>query len=68
MHPPQCHWHAISRPTLASQEQAEYERERIAWSAVDFPDNQDCLDLIEARTPPGLLALLDENTKLQSST
>jgi myosin-5 len=34
-------------------EQEEYARERIDWSNIEFPDNQDCLDLIEARKPPG---------------
>jgi myosin-5 len=34
-------------------EQEEYTRERISWSNIDFPDNQDCLDLIEARRPAG---------------
>jgi len=41
-------------------EEAEYTREGISWSFVDFPDNQDCLDLIEGRKPPGILAILDD--------
>ena len=41
-------------------EQAEYEREAIQWSFVHFPDNQDCLDLIEGRKPDGVLAMLDD--------
>ena len=41
-------------------EQAEYEREGIEWSFNDFPDNQDCLDLIEGRKPDGILAMLDD--------
>lgn len=41
-------------------EQEEYGREGIPWKEIDFPDNQDCLDLIEARKPPGILSLLDE--------
>jgi len=41
-------------------EQQEYEREKIAWAFIDFPDNQACLDLIESSKPPGILALLDE--------
>jgi myosin-5 len=28
-------------------EQAEYKKEAIQWSFIAFPDNQDCLDLIE---------------------
>ena len=41
-------------------EEAEYTREGIEYSFVDFPDNQDCLDLIEGRKPPGILAVLDD--------
>jgi len=40
-------------------EQLEYEKEKIKWSFIDFPDNQKCLDLIEAK-PIGILSLLDE--------
>ena len=40
-------------------EQAEYEREKIDWSYIEFVDNQDVLDLIE-RKPLGILDLLDE--------
>ncbi|EFJ44389.1 type XI myosin heavy chain MyoA [Volvox carteri f. nagariensis] len=39
-------------------EQAEYEREQIDWSYIQFVDNQDVLDLIEGRI--GILDLLDE--------
>ena len=49
-------------------EQEEYVREAISWSAIDFPDNQDCLDLIEAKKPAGLLAILDDMCVLQKST
>jgi myosin-5 len=34
----------------------------------DWIDLQDCLDLIEARKPPGLLALLDEQCMLAAAT
>lgn len=40
-------------------EQAEYEKEGIDWSYIEFVDNQDVLDLIEKR-PMGILDLLDE--------
>ncbi|KAF8384625.1 hum-2 [Pristionchus pacificus] len=43
-------------------EQAEYEREEIAWVRIDFYDNQPCIDLIEAR--PGLINYLDEQCKV----
>lgn len=42
-------------------EQAEYEREAIEWSYIEFVDNQDVLDLIEARM--GILDLLDESCR-----
>jgi myosin-5 len=44
-------------------EQEEYEREKIEWSFIHFPDNQDCLDLIEGR-PNGILAMLDDECRL----
>lgn len=40
-------------------EQAEYEKEAIDWSYIEFVDNQDVLDLIEKK-PMGILDLLDE--------
>ena len=40
-------------------EQAEYEREGISWKFIDFPDNQDILDLIDKRHT-GILSVLDE--------
>ncbi|KAJ8614226.1 hypothetical protein CTAYLR_001147 [Chrysophaeum taylorii] len=50
-------------------EQEEYAREAITWSFIEFPDNQDCLDLIEGtrrQMPPdgGLLAMLDDECRL----
>ena len=47
-------------------EQAEYERERIEWSFVDFPDNKETLELIEGRHA-GLLDLMDEESMLKSA-
>ena len=44
-------------------EQEEYKREQINWDFIEFPDNQDCLDTIQAR-PKGILALLDDECKL----
>ncbi len=34
-------------------EQELYRREGIPWSEVTFAGNQDCLDLIAGRSPPG---------------
>lgn len=50
-------------------EQEEYAREDITWSFIEFPDNQDCLDLIEGgrkQMPPdgGLLTMLDDECRL----
>ncbi len=40
-------------------EQIEYQREKIEWSFIEFPDNQDCLDLIEHKQK-GMIAMLDD--------
>ncbi|KAI9187712.1 Myosin type-2 heavy chain 1 [Blastocladiella emersonii ATCC 22665] len=45
-------------------EQEEYVKEQIAWSFIDFNDNQPCIELIEGRL--GILALLDEESRLPS--
>ncbi|CAM9289004.1 unnamed protein product, partial [Phaeothamnion confervicola] len=44
-------------------EQKEYTKEGIEWSFIEFPDNQDCLDLIEGR-PKGLMAMLDDECRM----
>ncbi|KAH8045577.1 hypothetical protein JL722_14158 [Aureococcus anophagefferens] len=49
-------------------EQEEYAREAIAWSFIEFPDNQDCLDLIEGGrkvTPEG--GLLKTSKRIAAS-
>ncbi|XP_025829097.1 unconventional myosin-Va [Agrilus planipennis] len=43
-------------------EQEEYIREEIAWTMIDFYDNQPCIDLIEAKL--GILDLLDEECRM----
>mmetsp|Transcript_6328 Transcript_6328/g.11222 ORF Transcript_6328/g.11222 Transcript_6328/m.11222 type:complete len:1708 (-) Transcript_6328:148-5271(-) len=40
-------------------EEQLYEREGIPWDALDFPDNQDAVDILMAKTS-GVLAILDE--------
>lgn len=47
--------------TVLRQEQEEYELEGISWSFIDFPDNFQCIDLIQGR-PEGILELLDEES------
>ena len=44
-------------------EQAEYEAEAIDWAFIEFPDNQDCLDTIQA-PKIGILATLDDECRL----
>jgi len=44
-------------------EQAEYVKEEIDWSYIEFTDNQDALDLIE-QSPFGIIPLLDEQCRL----
>ena len=48
-------------------EQAEYEVEGIGWSNIDFPDNQDRLDLIDAKRV-GIFSVLDEQCRLPMRT
>ncbi|CAL8308765.1 unnamed protein product [Lota lota] len=43
-------------------EQEEYVREDLAWSRIEFSDNQLCIDLIEGHL--GLLDLLDEECRM----
>ena len=49
---------------LVTHLQAEYEKEEIDWSYIEFVDNQDVLDLIESKM--GILDLLDETCRFQS--
>jgi myosin V len=44
-------------------EQAEYEAEAIDWAFIEFPDNQDCLDTIQA-PKVGILSMLDDECRL----
>uniref|UniRef100_A0A667X6H3 Methyl-CpG binding domain protein 3b n=1 Tax=Myripristis murdjan TaxID=586833 RepID=A0A667X6H3_9TELE len=43
-------------------EQEEYMREELAWSRIEFSDNQQCITLIEGQL--GLLDLLDEECRV----
>lgn len=52
---------------VLQNEQAEYEREGIDWSFIDFPENQDVLDLIDKRGS-GLLCILDDQCKAPGTT
>ena len=52
---------------IFKMEQLEYEHEKIQWSFISFPDNQDCLDLIEHKQT-GILAILDDQCKLPKAT
>mmetsp|Transcript_23950 Transcript_23950/g.40168 ORF Transcript_23950/g.40168 Transcript_23950/m.40168 type:complete len:863 (-) Transcript_23950:420-3008(-) len=49
-------------------EQRIYEEEQIDWTVIEFVDNQECLDLIEQRRPPGILSILDEESKFPKAT
>jgi len=49
-------------------EQKIYEEEQIDWTVIEFKDNQECLDLIEQRRPPGILSILDEECKFPKAT
>lgn len=43
-------------------EQKEYESEGVDWKNIEFPDNKECLSLIESKY--GLIKMLDEECKL----
>lgn len=43
-------------------EQEEYVREELAWSRIEFSDNQQCISLIEGQL--GLFDLLDEECRV----
>lgn len=45
-------------------EQEEYVREELAWSRIEFSDNQQCISLIEGQL--GLFDLLDEECRVSS--
>lgn len=47
---------------VLQNEQAEYEREGIQWSFIEFPENQDVLDLMEKRGS-SILSILDDQCK-----
>lgn len=42
-------------------EQEEYKAEGISWKAIEFRDNQPCLDLI-CKRPVGIFHLLDDES------
>lgn len=47
---------------VLQNEQAEYQREGIDWSFIEFPDNQDILELIDKRGK-GILNILDDHCR-----
>lgn len=47
---------------VLKNEQEEYKREGIEWSFIEFPENQDVLDLIEKRGT-GILSILDDQCR-----
>ncbi|DBA67096.1 TPA: hypothetical protein ACH3X2_001422 [Trebouxia sp. C0005] len=55
---------------LFKLEQEVYASEGVDWTTVEFEDNQECLDLIEARPPKsvGILSLLDEECMFPKAT
>merc|ERR1719232_141406 len=47
---------------VLKSEQEEYTREGIKWSFIEFPENQDVLDLIDKK-PSGIIQLLDDASR-----
>lgn len=52
---------------IFKMEQIEYKNEQIEWSFIEFPDNQDCLDLIEHKVT-GILAMIDDECRLPKAS
>ncbi len=40
--------------------QEEYVHEGIKWKAIDYFNNKVVCDLIEAKSPPGIISILDD--------
>jgi myosin V len=47
-------------------EQIEYENEGIDWTHINFPDNQDCLNLLSGKL--GLIEMLDEESRIPNGS
>ena len=52
---------------MLKDEQELYVKESIKFKEVEFVDNQDCIDLIEAKST-GILAMLDEESKIPKAS
>nr|XP_027213444.1 unconventional myosin-VI-like isoform X1 [Penaeus vannamei] len=52
---------------ILKEEQALYEKEGLGVRKIAYVDNQDCIDLIEAKGN-GIISLLDEESKLPKSS
>ncbi|KAG7159253.1 Unconventional myosin-VI-like, partial [Homarus americanus] len=52
---------------ILKEEQALYEKEGLGVRKISYVDNQDCIDLIEAKGY-GIISLLDEESKLPKSS
>ncbi len=52
---------------ILKDEQELYVKESIKFKEVEYVDNQDCIDLIEAK-PTGILFLLDEESKIPKAS
>lgn len=55
---------------IFKQEQEIYMREAIKWEPIDEPDNEECIAMLESRTPqsPGIFHILDEQCRLAKAT
>ncbi|XP_069956344.1 unconventional myosin-VI isoform X2 [Cherax quadricarinatus] len=52
---------------ILKEEQALYEKEGLGVRKISYVDNQDCIDVIEAKGS-GIISLLDEESKLPKSS
>lgn len=49
-------------------EEAEYKMQEVQYETVPYIDNQDILDLIESKKPPGIFALMEDEIYLPRAT
>jgi myosin-5 len=49
-------------------EEAEYKLQEVEYEAVTYIDNQDVLDLIECKKPPGIFALMEDEIYMPRAT
>jgi hypothetical protein len=53
---------------VSKNEQLTYDREGIEWSYIEFPENQDVLDLVDKKCGSGIISILDDQCRAPSTS